>query len=137
MILTLFYFLPTIIGKHMRDIVEALHEVNPRWMEIGLYLGVRYYQLEAIAMQLGDNQVADMVDAWLRWNHNYKVFGKPSWKKLVEAIGAKAGGNNSKHAQSIAKHHRKYQFVRPIGSNFSWSGGESLNDVVAIDSIEV
>lgn len=134
MTLTLFlYFLPTILGENdMVDLIGALDEVKPRWMEIGLYLGFQYHQLETIATNSRRHVVSSMVAAWLRWNHNYKVFGKPSWKKLVEAIGAKAGGNNSNHAQSIAKQHCKYQFVRPVGSKCSWSGGESLNNVDAI-----
>lgn len=119
MTLTPFHLLPTIIEKNWAELIGALDEVKPRWMEIGLYLGFKYHQLESIAIKSKHHPVSSMVADWLKWSHNYTVFGKPSWKKLVEAIGAKAGGNNSNHAQSIAKQHRECQFVRPVGSSFS------------------
>ena len=38
-------------------------------------------------------------------NSQVKKFGKPTWRKLVEAVEDKVGGDNPALAQTIAKEH--------------------------------
>ena len=82
------------------------------WKATALYLGLPDDTLKSLGSQEYDEEkpeaVSGMVDAWLKWNYDYKRFGKPSWKKLVEAIGAEAGGNHPDIARLIADQHRKY-----------------------------
>ena len=82
------------------------------WKATAIYLGIPDDILKSLENDEGDvhtpGAVSGMVETWLKWNYSYKRFGKPSWKKLVEAIGAGAGGNSPKIARRIAHEHRKY-----------------------------
>ena len=42
---------------------------------------------------------------YLMKNYNYCKHGNPSWRKIVEAISDRAGGNNNALALRIAEHH--------------------------------
>ena len=75
-------------------------------MEIGLLLGIPYSKLKALEFADDlDEMVRGMVVAWLDKKYNTEVFGEPSWKKLVEVVGARAGGNHGVLAQEIASQH--------------------------------
>ena len=50
-----------------------------------------------------DEQVREMARVWLEGKCDTDLFGKPSWKKLVEAVGARAGGHNLSLARDIAR----------------------------------
>ena len=87
------------------DIVEALHEagVTDKCLEIGLFLGITI-------SNLSKPKILDMVSSWTKWSYDYGVFGKPSWRRLVRAIGARAGGNAPTKAQKIAAAHKACKF---------------------------
>ena len=81
--------------------------VGHKWMEIGLLLGIRYFQLQMLKSEFDgvDEMVRGVVRAWLEEKYNTQVFGRPSWKKLVEVVGARAGGSHAALAQEIAREH--------------------------------
>lgn len=95
----------------------------PAWKATAIYLGLPDDILKSLEQQEyeegGHKAVSGMVDAWLKWNYNYKRFRKPSWKKLVEAIGAEAGGNSPEIAQRIADQHRKYH--SSVINTYNWT----------------
>lgn len=73
-----------------------------------MVLGLRQDILESIKhLHQNDNQMlmTAMATEWLKRNYNVERFGKPSWKKLVEAVEAKSGGHNTALAQDIARRH--------------------------------
>lgn len=51
------------------------------------------------------NCVHDMISSWLKRDYDTDTFGVPSWKKLVEVVGAKVGGDNVSAASAIASEH--------------------------------
>ena len=81
--------------------------VAHKWMEIGLLLGIRYFQLQMLKSESDgpDEMVRGVMRAWLEEKYNTQVFGRPSWRKLVEVVGARAGGNHAALAQEIAREH--------------------------------
>ena len=80
--------------------------VAVQWMSIGLLLGVSYEALEICEASQGlEEHVNGMVVAWLNHRYNWERFGEPSWRRLVEVIGARAGGNNRALSQKIARLH--------------------------------
>ena len=83
--------------------------MKDKWLEIGLFLGISFGDLQNLKTKSDDVQVHDMVGCWMKWNYEYDIFGKPSWKTLVRAIGAPAGGNAWKAANKIADNHRSGQ----------------------------
>ena len=83
-----------------------MHGVAHKWIEIGLLLGIPYSQLKMLEFSDGlDEMVQGVVRAWLEEKYNTQVFGRPTWRKLVEVVGARAGGNHVALAQEIAGEH--------------------------------
>ena len=95
-------------------IVNALYDakVTKRWLEIGLFLGITFDHLQKLQEKSDDDKVREMVRFWINWNYNHGIFGKPSWKSLVRAIGAWAGGNNRNAANMIASDHQTRSATR-------------------------
>ena len=84
------------------DVKSALqnHGVAGKWKEIGLFFGLAFHQLERMQGE------SDMVEAWLKQSYDTEHFGKPSWKKLVSAVGSRAGAGDVEAAKRIASRHR-------------------------------
>ena len=96
----------------LADIIRELTDVAVKWRNIGIQLGIRDSQLEAIQ---GDNPVdylRQMLSTWLRKNYSVERFGEPTWVRLVEAVNDSAGGGNHSLAMKIAKDHE--------GINLCW-----------------
>ena len=61
------------------------------WMDLGLSLGLHQPTLDIIATE-NTNDVKGcmraMLQAWLKWEDNVDTpeFGRPSWKRLIDAI---------------------------------------------------
>ena len=83
--------------------------VTPRWMEMGLLLGLDYRKLDAIraddALDGVSERAAAMVKVWFKQKQDTDNFGYPSWKRLVEVIGSPAGGKDKALARMIAAEH--------------------------------
>ena len=88
------------------EVVLALEPVSAKWKEIGIILGAKYNFLDELYLsdEKSIESIKSIVNKWLKGNFDER-FGDPSWKKLVEAIGAKTGAANSAHAQEIAQQH--------------------------------
>lgn len=94
--------------RDFRAVVDALcRGVATHWLEIGLLLGIPYSTLELIRDSHDEvaARVNEVVRVWLEERYNVEWFGRPSWKKLIEVMGARAGGNNGALAVEIAREH--------------------------------
>lgn len=80
--------------------------MTTKWLQIGLFLGISFGELQKLKASADDDKVLGLVDIWTRWNYDTDTFGKPSWKNLVHAIGARAGGNACRAANKIADEHK-------------------------------
>ena len=95
------------------DLYEIMKELTAgpslasKLQPIGLALGLRQSTLDDI--QHGsfdlDSQLRKMVIEWLRKNYDVERFGEPTWKRLAEAVGDRAGGGNMALAYTIAENH--------------------------------
>ena len=101
-------YLSTSTGEDdLADTITELNDVAAKWRSIGVLLGIRDNQLEAIQLQ-GDSPLdclRQMLASWLRKNYSVERFGDPTWAKLVEAINHSAGGGNPHLACTIARKH--------------------------------
>ena len=95
------------LDNHLKPVCLVLMSgVAHKWIEIGLLLGIPYSQLKMLEYSDGlDEMVQGVVRAWLEEKYNTQVFGRPSWRKLVEVVGARAGGSHAALAQEIAREH--------------------------------
>ena len=59
-----------------------------------------------LLLKAGDHKVASAYFTWLFCvPTQVDKFGKPTWRRLVEAVEDKVGGNNRALAQTIAREH--------------------------------
>ena len=87
------------------DTIRELADVAAKWRNIGIQLGVRDSQLEAIQGNSPVDCLRPMLSTWLQKNYNVKKFGEPTWMKLIKAVNHPAGGGNPALAMKIAKNH--------------------------------
>ena len=70
----------------MMDAVRALAAM---WPILATNLGLPGGTRDTIkGNHPGDNMMClyDTISEWLRWNYDFKKFGKPSWRKLAKAV---------------------------------------------------
>ena len=75
-----------------------------KWVAIGVLLGIHYDRLvmfEAAEDNL-EQRIFKLDEAWLEKNLG---FGQPTWRKLVEVIASKAGGDHQALAKRLAADH--------------------------------
>ena len=90
------------MGCAVRDIQDMLDaKVAPRWYQMGVTLGARVADLEAIRFSKLPAQESErkMLDAWLK-NADPE---RTTWQWLVDAVGHSAGGNYQRLAKTLAK----------------------------------
>ena len=89
----------------MDDVVDVAFN----WKFLGQALRLSSAELDTIGAN-NPNQcktcLQETIKAWLNKRYDFQRFGAPSWKKLCEAIKARAGGNNPGLATKIAEKHR-------------------------------
>ncbi len=91
-------------------VAYLLDGVASNWFSVGLFLGIPYKLLEIYKLEDSlEESIGMMVDAWLAGKQDVEAFGKPSWRKLVEAVASRSGGGHRRLAAEIAKAH-------PLGS---------------------
>ena len=82
----------------------ALNPVADRWMAIGVFLGLKHSHLQ-LAADDEDDKARYIAQKYVKKEFMIEKFGEPTWKRVVEAIGSRAGGDNPSHAEEIAKKH--------------------------------
>ena len=76
---------------------------------VGAALGLPPSELNKIRKNCRDGcdeALFQVIIAWLKQSYDMTRHGHPSWKKLVEAVASKAGGQNPALARKIAAAHR-------------------------------
>ena len=91
--------------KISNEVLRALEPVAHNWMEMGICLGISYDLLEPFDQGDPQGSLAAVVQLWLGARYDSTAFGRPSWRKLVEVVGARCGASNPSLAESIAKQH--------------------------------
>ena len=97
------------------DVCEAVMEVSAKYYKLGIVFGLPPSELDKIWQGFPHDMDQALIEVIKRWlKHSYKVdqHGPPSWRKLVEAVDSRVGGDNHLLAKKIASHH-------PLGMTFS------------------
>ena len=97
------------------DVREAVSDVLARWRYLAGALGVKPGQtstIEASNRGAVERCMEESLLVWLRRAHNEKKRGPPSWRALVKAIAASAGGNNPASAMKLAAAHPSQLLTR-------------------------
>lgn len=59
-----------------------------------------------VAQSKKNNKMRYIATEYLNKNYNHELYGEPTWKRLVEAIGSRAGADNPKYAEQVALKHQ-------------------------------
>ena len=96
---------------HLFLVIDDLHEVRTnlveveiKWRNIGLALGLRDPDLETVQANNREDVAScltDMLRIWLNGAYNTTKNGKPSWQKLSKAVRHRNGGNKPALADKI------------------------------------
>ena len=87
---------------------EVLH-LTPKWMAVGLMLGIRFTDLETISATYHESPNQCLMKAlalWLKRAYNTERNGLPTWKKMVEVTAEPGAGYNPALAETLARNHQ-------------------------------
>ncbi|CAI8019655.1 Caspase-8 [Geodia barretti] len=90
------------------EVRDAVTDVLHKWQGVAHALGLRPAQVQTIrAKHRGDLDACmdEAISVWLRRDYMDDKFGPPTWRSLVKAIAAKAGGQYPALADEIAEAH--------------------------------
>ena len=89
------------------DVLEELLPIKSVYLALGRSLRLNAADLKSIQAANPDESdaLSDTLTLWLQQKYNVKRFGPPTWRKLVEAVDRKVGGNNPELAKKIAAEH--------------------------------
>jgi hypothetical protein len=91
-------------SAEIQAVVDALLHVPTKWVAIGILLGIHYDRIvmfEAAEDDL-ERRIFKLAEGWLGKELGV---GQPSWRKLVEVIASKAGGDHQALAKRLASQH--------------------------------
>ena len=93
---------------HYFDVRVEVFDVAPKWRGFGEALHLSLILLKYIE---GDHKfdtdacLHRVLFEYLKKNYDYDEHGNPSWRKIVEAISDRTGGDNNALALRVAYHH--------------------------------
>ena len=81
--------------------------IRASYYQLGVFLGLPIGELDAIRKEHPqvDQAFNEVISRWLRQRYKITRFGRPTWKKLVEAVNSPVGANNPALALKIAAKH--------------------------------
>ena len=71
------------------DVLEAVKSLSARWRIFCVMLRIKEHSLELIEQNhSGDSETClyKALGEWLRLNYDYQKHGRPSWRRLAEAV---------------------------------------------------
>lgn len=84
-------------------IVDILLQVATKWVAIAVLLGIDYDTIMRFEAEDDlERRILKLAEAWLEKNLGV---GQPTWRKLVEVIASKAGGDHQALAKRLATDH--------------------------------
>ena len=92
----------------MREVYRELVSIKAGCHQLGIELGLPPGELEAIQQTHSQNVALALTQVlllWLRQQYDFEKYGRPTWQRLVEAVGSPSGGNNHILAMRIAEKH--------------------------------
>ena len=93
----------TEIKSKATDLQKVLEEVEHRWYQLGVLLGLPVHTLNGFQENYEDlsERLRAMLQEWLK-KGNTGEYETPSWQVLVDAVEHSAGGGNPRLAGELA-----------------------------------
>ena len=105
------------------DVQQEVVDLKASYYQLGVALRLSPQELDSIRKAFGqdiDQAFTEMLLAWLKHRYDVKRFGPPTWKRLIEAINSRVGGNNLALAKKITLSHQRgkegcsYSHAEPV-----------------------
>ena len=103
-----FFFSLLLAEGDLSDVCREVVGIESRYYQFGIALGLLSGQLDSIRTayhQLIDQAFYQVLLLWLRQSYDYQRHGRPTWRRLVEAVDSPSGGKNTALAMVIASRH--------------------------------
>ena len=83
-------------------VIDTLLQIATKWVAVGVLLGIPYDKIQMFEAEDDlERRVFKLAEAWLGKNLGVE----PTWRKLVEVIASKAGGDHQALAKRLASDH--------------------------------
>ena len=82
--------------------------IKANYYEFGIQLGLPLREIDSVRKAFREDisqAFIEVLQIFLKHRYNIQEHGPPTWRKLVEAVDSRAGGNNHSLAKKIAKDH--------------------------------
>ena len=93
----------------MVSVFREVRDLAPKWMDVGLTLGIRHSYLKEIRTTNRESPrecLKDALEQWLKQVYNVDRNGLPTWKKMVEVAADPIAGENPALATTLARNHQ-------------------------------
>ena len=104
-----------IVGEDdLKDVIQAIVSLKSKYYPLGVMLGLRSGDLQAIQQEHSQNSqqaLNDVVQKWLNQDYNTMKYGMPSWRALVMAVENESGGGSHALAKRIAEQYPAGKFL--------------------------
>ena len=92
------------VDDDLCDVVSEVESLSSRWRLLSMKLGVKESSLDTIERNYPSDVQTCLYKAlgeWLRLNYNHQRHGRPSWRRLAEAVSS----IDCALSENIAKRH--------------------------------
>ena len=89
--------------------LDAVKDLSAKYYQLGVRLGLQSSKLDDIRSEhVSDVKQAliEILKLWLNLDYPYRLYGSPTWQRLVESVNP----INHRIARSIASQHQKGKF---------------------------
>ena len=107
-------FLYFLVEDDLPSVYSEVLDLTPKWMAVGLMLGIRFTDLESISAAYHENPNKCLKEAlalWLKRAYNTERNGLPTWNKMVEVAADPIAGENPALAATLARNHQGMQYT--------------------------
>ena len=90
-------------------VYDAIFGCRANWQNLCLALWISADDVSAIARKHSgepDACLREGLTRWLRGDYDTEKHGRPTWRRLVDAVAISSGGDNHALALDIAKEHK-------------------------------
>ena len=101
-------FLYITAERDLKDVCQEVIDTRSTYYQLGVALGIPVAELDsirAVFCQFVDQALREVLQVWLKQRYNVQRHGRPTWRRLVEAVDSSAGGHNPALAKDIAERH--------------------------------
>ena len=106
----------------LSDVSQEVVGIKSTYYQFGIALGLPSGELDSVRTAYGhliDQAFHQVLLLWLRQRYGVVRHGPPIWRRLVEAMDSRSGGNNTALAKDIANRHPVSGMIYVTSAHFS------------------